>query len=102
SNIPATAPTRIPAPSIVLAATQVPTQLPRQTPISTAKSNKPLLIAGVAIVLLLVVGVAAYQIFNPTPHSSGGSSPVPSPAQSVSPEAATPSEAPHPNQHLPP
>jgi serine/threonine protein kinase len=101
-NIPATAPTRIPAPTIVQAATQVPTQLPTQTPASTAKSKKPLLIAGVAIVLLLVVGVAAYQIFNPTPHSSGGSSPVPGPAQSVSLEAATPSEATHAIDELPP
>ena len=101
-NIPATAPTRIPAPTIIQASTQVPMQLPTQTPTSTAKSKKPLLIAGVAIVLLLVVGVAAYEIFNPTPHSSGGSSPVLGPAQSVSPEAATPSEATHAIDELPP
>jgi serine/threonine protein kinase len=100
-NIPATAPSRVPAPTIVQT-TQVPTQLPAQTPIAMAKSRKPPLIAGVAIVLLVVVGVAAYEIFNPTPHSSGGLSPAPAPAQSVSPEATTPSEATHAIDELPP
>jgi serine/threonine-protein kinase len=95
SNVPATAATRVPAPTIVQAPTQVRTQLPAQIPAATAKSKKPLVIAGAAIALLLVVGVAAYEIFNPVPHSTGGLSPPPAPAQSISLEASAPSEATH-------
>jgi serine/threonine protein kinase len=99
---PAIAATRVPAPTILQSSTQVPAQLPTQIPIAAAKSKKPLMIAGAAVALLLVVGVAAYQIFNPTPHGSGGASPVPPPAQAVSPEASTPSEATHAIDELPP
>ena len=52
--------------------------------------------------LLLVVGVAAYQILNPTPHGSGGASPVLAPTQAVSPEVSAPSEATHAIDELPP
>ena len=62
---PAMAATRVPAPSILQSSTQVPTQAPTQAPIATAKSKKPLIIAGAAVALLLVVGVAAYQVLNP-------------------------------------
>ena len=99
---PAMAATRVPAPSILQSSTQVPTQAPTQAPIATAKSKKPLIIAGAAVALLLVVGVAAYQVLNPAPHSGAGSSPVPPPAQSVSPEASAPSEATHAIDELPP
>ena len=60
------------------------------------------MIAGAALALLLVIGVAAYEIFNPTPHGGGGASPVRPPAQAVSPEASTPSEATHAIDELPP
>ena len=76
--------------------------LPTQLPIAAPKSKKPLIIAAAALALLLVVGVAAYQVLNPTPHSGSGSSPVPPPAQSVSPEASAPSEATHAIDELPP
>ena len=99
---PAMAATRVPAPTILQSSTQVPTQAPTQAPIATAKSKKPLMIAGAAVALLLVVGVAAYQVLNPAPHSGAGSSPVPPPAQSVSPEASAPSEATHAIDELPP
>ena len=92
---PATAPTRVPAPTILQSSTQVPTDLPTRTPIAAPKSKKPLMIAGAALALLLVVGVAAYQVLNPTPHSGAGSSPARPPAQSVSAETSTPSEATH-------
>jgi len=99
---PAIAATRVPAPTVLQSSTQVPAQLPTQIPIAATKSKKPLIIAGAAVALLLVIGVAAYQIFNPAPHGSGGASPVPPPAQAVSPEASTPSEATHAIDELPP
>jgi serine/threonine protein kinase len=100
---PATVSTRILAPTILQSSTQqVPTQLPTQIPAATAKSKKPMMIAGAAVALLLVVGVAAYEIFNPTAHSTGGSAPAPSPSQSISPEASTPTEATHAIDELPP
>jgi serine/threonine-protein kinase len=94
-GVPATAATRVPAPTIVQAPTQVSAQLPAQTPAATAKSKKPLFIAGAAIALLLVVGVAAYEVLNPAPHSTGGSSPSPGSAQSISLEPSAPSETTH-------
>jgi serine/threonine protein kinase len=97
-SVPATAPTRVSAPTIA----QAPTQLPTQAPAATAKTKKPLLIGGIAAVLLLVIGVAAYEIFNPTPHSSGGSSAGPTPAQSISLEASTPSQVTHAIDDEPP
>ena len=45
---PAMAATRVPAPTILQSSTQVPTQAPTQIPIATAKSKKPLMIAGAA------------------------------------------------------
>ncbi len=60
------------------------------------------MIAAAALALLLVVGIAAYQVLNPTPHSGAGSSPARPPAQSVSPETSTPSEATHAIDELPP
>jgi len=99
---PATAPTRVPAPTILQSSTQVPTELPTRAPIAATKSKKPLMIAGAALVLLLVVGVATYEIFNPTPHGSGGASPIRPPAQAVSSEVGTPSEATHAIDELPP
>lgn len=99
---PAIAPTRVPAPTILQSSTQVPTELPTRTPIAATKSKKPLLIGGAALALLLVVGVAAYQVLNPTPHGSGGASPIRPPAQAVSPEVSTPSEATHAIDELPP
>jgi hypothetical protein len=60
------------------------------------------MIAGAVLALLLVVGVAAYEIFNPAPHGSGGASPIRPPAQAVSPEVSTPSEATHAIDELPP
>jgi hypothetical protein len=99
---PAIAATRLPAPTILQSSTQVPTELPTRTPIAAAKSKKPLMIAGAALALLLVVGVAAYEIFNPTPHGNGGASLIRPSAQAVSPEVSTPSEATHAIDELPP
>jgi serine/threonine-protein kinase len=99
---PATNPTRVPAPTILQSSTQGPNELSTRTPIAATKSKKPLMIAGAALALLLVVGVAAYEIFNPAPHGSGGGSPIRPPAQAVSPDAGTPSEATHAIDELPP
>ena len=99
---PTAAPTRVPAPTILQSSTQVPAQLPTQMQTAATKSKKPLMIAGAALALLLVVGVAAYEIFNPAPHGSGGASPIRPPAQAVSPDAGTPSEATHAIDELPP
>jgi serine/threonine-protein kinase len=99
---PATTPTRVPAPTILQSSTQGPNELSTRTPIAATKSKKPLMIAGAALALLLVVGVAAYEIFNPAPHGSGGGSPIRPPAQAVSPDAGTPSEATHAIDELPP
>jgi serine/threonine protein kinase len=100
---PAIGATRVPAPTILQSSALTSAHLPTQAPIAAApKSKKPLIIAGAALALLLVVGVAAYQIFNPTPHSGAGSSPVAPPAQSVSPEASAPSEVTHAIDELPP
>jgi serine/threonine-protein kinase len=99
---PAIAATRVPAPTILQSSAPASAHLPTQAPIAAAKSKKPLIIAAAAVALLLVVGVAAYQVLNPTPHSGSGSSPVAPPAQSVSPEASAPSEATHAIDELPP
>ena len=100
---PAIGATRVPAPTILQSSAPASAHLPTQTPIAAGpKSKKPLMIAAAAVALLLVVGVAAYQVLNPTPHSGSGSSPVPPPAQSVSPEASAPSEATHAIDELPP
>ena len=100
---PAIAATRVPAPTILQSSAPASASLPTQIPAAAPKSKKPLMIALAAVVLLLVVGVAAYEIFNPTPHSGAGSSPAPAPAQSsVSPEASAPSEATHAIDELPP
>jgi len=99
---PAIGATRVPAPTILQSSAPASAHLPTQAPIADAKSKKPLIIAAAAVALLLVVGVAAYQILNPTPHSGSGSSPVAPPAQSVSPEASAPSEATHAIDELPP
>jgi len=99
---PAIGATRVPAPTILQSSAPASAHLPTQAPIADAKSKKPLIIAAAAVALLLVVGVAAYQVLNPTPHSGSGSSPVAPPAQSVSPEASAPSEATHAIDELPP
>jgi serine/threonine protein kinase len=99
---PAIGATRVPAPTILQSSAPASAHLPTQAPIAAAKSKKPLIIAAAAVALLLVVGVAAYQVLNPTPHSGSGSSPVAPPAQSVSPEASAPSEATHAIDELPP
>jgi serine/threonine protein kinase len=100
---PAIGATRVPAPTILQSSASASAHLPTQVPIAAPKSKKPLMIAGAALALLLVVGVAAYQVLNPTPHSGGsGSSPARPPAQSVSPETSTPSEATHAIDELPP
>lgn len=99
---PAIGATRVPAHTILQSSAPASVHLPTQAPIAAAKSKKPLVIAGAAVALLLVVGVAAYQVLNPAPHSGSGSSPVAPPAQSVSPEASAPSEATHAIDELPP
>ncbi len=99
---PAIGATRVPAPTILQSSAPASAHLSTQAPIAAAKSKKPLIIAAAALALLLVVGVAAYQVLNPTPHSGSGSSPVAPPAQSVSPEASAPSEATHAIDELPP
>jgi serine/threonine protein kinase len=99
---PAIGATRIPAPTILQSSAPASAYLPTQAPVAAAKSKKPLIIAAAALALLLVVGVAAYQIFNPTPHSGAGSSPARPPAQAVSPETSAPSEATHAIDELPP
>ena len=99
---PAIGATRVPAPTILQSSAPTSAHLPTQAPIAATKSKKPLMIAGAALALLLVVGVAAYEIFNPTPHGGGGASPVRPPTQAVSPEASTPSEATHAIDELPP
>jgi serine/threonine protein kinase len=100
---PAIGATRVPAPTILQSSAPASAHLSTQAPIAAApKSKKPLIIAAAAVALLLVVGVAAYQVLNPTPHSGSGSSPVAPPAQSVSPEASAPSEATHAIDELPP
>jgi len=99
---PAIGATRVPAPTILQSSAPASAHLPTQAPIAAAKSKKPLIIAAAALALLLVVGVAAYQVLNPTPHSGSGSSPVAPPAQSVSPEVGAPSEATHAIDELPP
>src|SRR5580704_11032968 len=99
---PAIAATRVPAPTILQSSAPASAYLPTQAPVAAAKSKKPLIIAAAALALLLVVGVAAYQIFNPTPHSGAGSSPARPPAQAVSPETSAPSEATHAIDELPP
>ena len=98
---PAIGATRVPAPTILQSSAPASAHLPTQAPVAAAKSKKPLMIALAALALLLVVGVAAYQVLNPTPHSGSGSSPVAPPAQSVSPEASAPSEATHAIDELP-
>jgi hypothetical protein len=97
--------TRVSEPTIVQAPTQMPTMVPTQAPATLpgrtsappAGSKKPLLIAGIAAVLLFVIGVAAYEILIPTPHpSGGGSSAGPAPAQTISPDGSgPPSQATH-------
>ena len=99
---PAIGATRVPAPTILQSSAPASAYLPTQAPVAAAKSKKPLIIAAAALALLLVVGVAAYQIFNPTPHSGAGSSPARPPAQAVSPETSAPSEATHAIDELPP
>ena len=99
---PAIGATRVPAPTILQSSAPTSAHLPTQAPIAATKSKKPLMIAGAALALLLVVGVAAYEILNPTPHGGGGASPIRPPAQAVSPEASTPSEATHAIDELPP
>jgi serine/threonine protein kinase len=99
---PAIGATRVPAPTILQSSAPTSAHLPTQAPIPATKSKKPLMIAGVALALLLVIGVAAYEIFNPTPHGGGGASPTRPPAQAVSPEVSTPSEATHAIDELPP
>jgi serine/threonine protein kinase len=96
---PGMAATRVSASTIVQALTHVPTQAPATVPGRTAaptSSKKPLLIAGIAAILLLVVAVAAYEILTPNPHPSGGSSTAgPAPAQTISPEPSASSQATH-------
>jgi len=99
---PAIGATRVPAPTILQSSAPASAYLPTQAPVVVAKSKNPLIIAAAALALLLVVGVAAYQIFNPTPHSGAGSSPARPPAQAVSPETSAPSEATHAIDELPP
>src|SRR5215472_261595 len=100
---PVVAPTRVPSPTVLQSPTQMPTALPPQTPIAAPKSKKPIMIGGAILALLLVVGVAAYEIFNPAPHSSVATAPVRPAAQSaVSPEVSAPSEATHAIDELPP
>jgi serine/threonine protein kinase len=99
---PAIGATRVPAPTILQSSAPTSAHLPTQAPIAAPKSKKPLMIALAALALLLVVGVAAYEVLNPTPHSGSVSSPARPPAQSISPEAGTPSEATHAIDELPP
>jgi serine/threonine protein kinase len=103
-DVPGVAATRVPAPTILQAPTQVATQAPTQAPTSLpgrtaaapSGSKKPMLVAGIAAILLLVVGVAAYEVLTPAPHPSrGGSSIAPAPAQSIFPEPSSPSQATH-------
>ena len=74
---------------------QLPMQSPAQAQPAPSGGSKKLIIGAICVVLLLVVGVAAYQILTPTPHSGGGVSTAPIPAQAVSPDAAPASQATH-------
>lgn len=90
--------TRVTAQTIVQASIQVPTQAmgttSGQTAVAPASSKKPLLIAGVAAALLLVVGVAAYEVLTPATHPGrGGSSAAPAPSQAISLDPTAPSQA---------
>jgi len=70
---------------------------------SPARSKKPLVIGAIAVVLLLVIGIAAYQIF--TPNRTGGpsaGSTAPAANGSVSLEPTTPSQETHAIDNEPP
>ncbi|HTR25765.1 MAG TPA: protein kinase [Terriglobales bacterium] len=103
--VPGMAPTRISASSVVPGPIHAPAPTlapPQREKAGSPTSKKPLLIAGIAAVLLLVVGVAAYQILVFAPHTSGGVPTGPAPAQAVTPDASPTSQATHTIDEAPP
>jgi serine/threonine protein kinase len=95
ATIPPTAPTRVPVQTVAQAQTQLPTQAPPQTRTAPAGFQKKWMIAAIAVVVLVLVGVAAYQVLTPVPHGGSGASVMPTPSPAIVPDGSSSSEPTH-------